>query len=373
MAEDNTSFTTICYFVNCCAQQNDNLHINITQISILSFMDGSSKTKQITLEQFDDAFHKFGFVQLVDHNIPPSLSQNLFDNGYKFFSEPTQVKMQHYYGKIGSEGYQPLGAQNVNGYSDYNDSDNLNLFDSLESFNIYSNYKSMVEMQSGQVTMPSFTNIPQQFSNANIQLYWSLIRHLLQNVHSIASQSLGFEQNNNVFEKNMSSGHMHIRLANYIDTINVMNCSANDIFVRFGAHRDYSGFTIIHNQYIDGLQVQINDTWHSIPSLNNSFVLLGGEFISMWTNNYWKSVLHRVISKGNKIKQRKTIIMFSSPNIDTVIDILPCDKCIQYNANRMFEPVNGIQWVNSRVQKTHTSLNIHGKNKYPWEKKNLCL
>ena len=70
--------------------------------------------------------------------------------------------------------------------------------------------------------------------------------------------------------------------------------------------------------------MNVNGKWFRIESKEATLLVVGGEFIQRWTNDYWISVLHRVAA----VEQlRYSALLFSGPDINSVIGALPCEKC----------------------------------------------
>ncbi|CAF0797981.1 unnamed protein product [Adineta steineri] len=92
----------------------------------------------------------------------------------------------------------------------------------------------------------------------------------------------------------------------------------------FEEHQDYLGFTLLQNDNVPGLEVNMNGKWFRVDPKANSLLLIGGEFIEKWTNNYWISIKHRVA----RVEQLGySIVFLSEPGLNTRIETLPCKNC----------------------------------------------
>ncbi|CAF1506833.1 unnamed protein product, partial [Rotaria sordida] len=70
----------------------------------------------------------------------------------------------------------------------------------------------------------------------------------------------------------------------------------------------------------------------------------GGEFIQRWTNNYWISILHRVAA----VKQlRYSVLFFSGPDQNCVIQTFPCKKCLQQQSK--YAPITAYEHAERRT------------------------
>ena len=102
--------------------------------------------------------------------------------------------------------------------------------------------------------------------------------------------------------------------------------------LRYGAHTDLSGFTILWQEDAPGgLEVMDKDgTWVPVNPVSGSLVINSGDIIQRWTNDKWKSNLHRVVNpaKPHSDRHRLSFVFFTGPNLDSVIEPLPvcCDS-----------------------------------------------
>ena len=68
--------------------------------------------------------------------------------------------------------------------------------------------------------------------------------------------------------------------------------------LRCGAHADYGSLTIVTSDTpVGGLQVLGKDgTWSDVPCIPGTFVINLGDLMAEWTNDRWRSTLHRVVN-----------------------------------------------------------------------------
>jgi isopenicillin N synthase-like dioxygenase len=99
---------------------------------------------------------------------------------------------------------------------------------------------------------------------------------------------------------------------------------ASDIGI--GAHTDYTFFTLVQQEKIAALQVlNANGIWIDAPPRPRSYVVNVGDFLSLITDNMFKSTVHRVLNKSGE--ERYSIPFFFSPNKEATLDVVPtCNK-----------------------------------------------
>ncbi len=80
----------------------------------------------------------------------------------------------------------------------------------------------------------------------------------------------------------------------------------------FSPHTDYGGFTLLLQDTLGGLEVRnAAGDWIEAPPVEGSFIVNIGDMFAMWTNDLYKSSLHRVTNRGGA--ERISIPMFTYP------------------------------------------------------------
>jgi isopenicillin N synthase-like dioxygenase len=89
-----------------------------------------------------------------------------------------------------------------------------------------------------------------------------------------------------------------------------------------GAHTDWGGLTLLLQDDNSGLQVwdQESNDWIWAMPVPGSYVVNIGDLISRWTNDLYRSTLHRVVNlSGN---ERYSVPYFYSGNVDHKIECI---------------------------------------------------
>jgi len=96
---------------------------------------------------------------------------------------------------------------------------------------------------------------------------------------------------------------------------------------RMGAHTDYGILTILHADRVPGLEiVGPNGAWHGVMPPDGAFLVNLGDLLAEWTNDRWRSTLHRVVpppgsDAGPAV--RRSMAFFHDGNYDARIECLP--------------------------------------------------
>lgn len=103
--------------------------------------------------------------------------------------------------------------------------------------------------------------------------------------------------------------------------------------LRAGQHTDFGSLTILAmNDAPGGLQVKMADGgWRDVHAGRGQFIVNLGDMMQRWTNDRWKSTLHRVVNPpatARRASRRMSIGFFLHPNYDAQIACLPtcCDS-----------------------------------------------
>ncbi|KAF9900451.1 hypothetical protein BX616_002591 [Lobosporangium transversale] len=97
------------------------------------------------------------------------------------------------------------------------------------------------------------------------------------------------------------------------------------------AHTDWGFLTLILSPCKTvGLQLFYGNEWHDVPSLENTLVVNGGDYLSLLTGGKLISPLHRVVSNGQE--ERYSMCCFYYPDYDAKIPLLVQDQEVKGQA-----------------------------------------
>ncbi|WP_037062724.1 isopenicillin N synthase family dioxygenase [Pseudonocardia acaciae] len=98
--------------------------------------------------------------------------------------------------------------------------------------------------------------------------------------------------------------------------------------LRAGAHTDYGMLTVLRQDDAPGgLQVRAPDgRWVDVPSVPGAFVVNIGDLMARWTNDRWRSTLHRVVNpppRPGRPTRRQSMAFFFNANWSARVECLP--------------------------------------------------
>ncbi len=118
--------------------------------------------------------------------------------------------------------------------------------------------------------------------------------------------------------------------------------------LRAGAHTDYGTLTILRTDGVSGLQIEDLDRgWVDVEHDPDSFIVNLGDSIAQWTNDRWRSTMHRVVPTA---EERMSFAFFHMANWDAVIECLP--SCRVPGEMPRHPPVQAGPWLLRKFRST---------------------
>jgi isopenicillin N synthase-like dioxygenase len=102
-----------------------------------------------------------------------------------------------------------------------------------------------------------------------------------------------------------------------------------------GAHTDWDALTILLQDEVGGLQIYDRRVgWIHAEPVPGTFVVNLGDMLARWTNDLYRSTVHRVINASNR--ERYSVPFFLGGNPEQVVEALP--GCIGPDNPPRYEP-----------------------------------
>jgi isopenicillin N synthase-like dioxygenase len=121
--------------------------------------------------------------------------------------------------------------------------------------------------------------------------------------------------------------------------------------LRRGAHSDWGSLTVLFQDDSPGGLEILNHSgdWEPVPAVPGTFVVNIGDLLAMWTNDRWRSTVHRVVnpSRVDADRARVSIPYFHQPNFDAVIECIP--SCRAAGEVPRHAPTTSGAWLQSML------------------------
>jgi isopenicillin N synthase-like dioxygenase len=125
--------------------------------------------------------------------------------------------------------------------------------------------------------------------------------------------------------------------------------------LRNGAHTDFGSLTLLLTENRPGgLQIMGADgAWRDVTTAPDAFVVNIGDLMAQWSNDRWRSTLHRVVNPPRDAKgetRRQSIVFFHQPNHDALIACIP--SCKAPDEAPRHAPVRAGDYLRAKIRAT---------------------
>jgi isopenicillin N synthase-like dioxygenase len=289
----------------------------IPVIDISPFVAGDPDGSREVAAAVDRAARDVGFFVVVGHDVPPALVDRAHAAARAFFDLDVATKDRYQPPPGGFAGYRGLGAEGLS-YS----LDNPSSGDLKETFTV-----SRVDRdddpyytsQLGRIYVPDNlwpAEVPEMRASWT-DLYRALDRVAAQLMRIFAA---ALDLAPDFFDRTIDRHITALRALNYPPQLEPPLPDQ----LRAGAHSDYGSLTLLSMQDAPGgLEVHRDgDVWERVAVSPHAFVANLGDLMAQWTNDTWRSALHRV---GNPPREhsggarRQSLAFFHQPNYDAEV------------------------------------------------------
>ncbi|XP_058074994.1 jasmonate-induced oxygenase 2-like [Magnolia sinica] len=285
--------------------------INIPVVD-LGGLYGNAVDREKTIRMVANACQEWGFFQVINHGVSVELMDKIKHVWRDFFHLPLEIKEEYSNSPNTYEGYgSRVGVEKatVLDWSDY-------FFLNLMPYSIRN--------------MDKWPNFPASLGTV-INEYGSELAKLSKVLMGLLSKSLGMEEES--LRDGFGGEEMSMSLrANYYP-----KCPEPHLTLGLSAHSDPGALTLLlPDDHVNGLQVRKGDTWVTVKTAPNSFIINVGDQIQVLSNGIFKSVEHRVMA--NSTQERLSIAIFYNPKNDVLVG--PAPELVTPHRPALYQPMN---------------------------------
>ena len=265
----------------------------------------------------DAACRAHGFFYVVGHGVDAAVIDAAFDASKRFFALDEAVKQRWHIDRSGlRRGFDPIGWQVL---------DPGKPTDVKESF--YIGRERGPDDPLVRAGTPNHG--PNQWPDealapgfqAALRAYDAAIESLARRLMRLIALGLGLSGDH--FERFLLDPMPVLRVLHYPP----QPATAEPGQIGCGAHTDWGGITLLAQDDAGGLQVQSGDgEWIEATPIPGSFVVNLGDLMQRWTNDRYRSTLHRVINRHgleNGGRDRYSIAYFFDIDYHAEVSALP--------------------------------------------------
>ncbi|KAJ8560859.1 hypothetical protein K7X08_027049 [Anisodus acutangulus] len=292
------------------------------QIPVIDMSNWNIDNKLVG-EKVCNAAEKWGFFQIINHDISLEVLESVKEATYRFFKQPAEEKNKH--------SKENSSTNNVR----YGTSFTPKAEKALE----WKDYLSLFYV-----------------SDEDAAALWP---------SALRDEALDFLRNSEVVIKKLLEALMKGLNVKEIDQtkesllmgskrINVNyypKCPNPELTVGVGRHSDVSTLTILLQDNIGGLYVKKldSDTWVHVPPIHGALVINIGDALQIMSNGRYKSIEHRVMTNGNN--NRISVPIFVNPKPSDVIG--PLAEVLESGEEPIYKQVLYSDYVKHFFRKAH--------------------
>ncbi|KIK16931.1 hypothetical protein PISMIDRAFT_15489 [Pisolithus microcarpus 441] len=291
--------------------------------------------------QIRDACMNVGFFYIKNHGIPDETIDKIFSVMKAFFSLPVEAKMKlHHRQGAHYRGFEPLLDSNI---------DPTNRGDLYEGFMI--GWEELVPKDDDVINADKnimvFPNLwptePAGFREAFINYYHAAlgVGRVLQRLFALALDLPGTYFDDKLKRYPMMRG-LHYP---------PQTGPEDDGIIGIGAHSDFECFSILWQEPgIQALQILNSEKeWINATPIPGTLVINIGDLLSRWTNDIFRSTVHRAINRSGV--RRYSIPMFIGANPHVEVEPLP--SCVSPERPARYETITSGEYVRKHIQEMY--------------------
>ena len=312
--------------------------MDIPIIDFTPFLEDDPAGKQSVAQAIYQACHQVGFMYLINHGVPQLKIDQAFEQSRQFFSLPLEQKQNIAWSAADSNrGYIGIERERL---------DEAQPGDLKEAFNVG---RELTTDGQRAVTL-AVNQWPggQQEFKTTISDFFEICATAANRVFRAFAMALKMPEPF-IADKHQSCGYT-LRLLHYPPLAIVPKPGQ----IRAGAHSDYGTLTLLFQDDVGGLEVQLADqTWMPAPSIPKAILINTGDLTQRWSNDVFRSTKHRVaLPVGDKVRcDRYSIAFFCQPDPDAKIVCFP--TCQSEENPPRYAPIKAGEYLLSRLQATY--------------------
>ena len=328
------------------------MNAGVPIVDISAWFNGSETERDQIAQNVARACEEWGFLLLAGHQIDPNLMRSVADVSRGFFDLPVSEKMElNAMGSIGGRGYYRMEAKSLaRTLGDKNAPGDLR-----ESLRIGAEARdddpaTMTPTAAGHFASNTWPRKPAELK-AIWTAYYDACSKLSAELMRICARSLGLADN--WFDDKIDRATSNLIAQNYpaLDKPPVPGQ------IRNGAHTDFGTLTLLMAEdKPGGLQVVgIDGEWHDIRPVPGTFIVNLGDMMAQWTNDRWRSTLHRVVNPpidAGAASRRLSVVFFHTPNYDATIACIP--SCTDADHPPKYAPILSGEHIAGKLRATES-------------------
>lgn len=273
------------------------------------------------------------FFYIANHGVAQAVVDRAFSEAWRFFGLPLEERMKVVKNRF-HRGYLPLGTTHYPGRKkDLKDSFDLGVDLPLDDPDVASGLPLHGPNQWPE-DLPGFRDA--------IETYFAQVQGAGLKTLRVLALSLGMAED--FFTAFYTKPTVTTRLIHYPKPEDIAD---EDYGIGALAHTDYGQITILAQDPGGGLELELpSGEWISAPYIEGTFVVNLGDLTARWTNDVYRSNMHRVVNRLGR--DRLSIPTFMNPTHRTLVECVP--TCMGPGNPAKYEPVLAGEYVTNKIR-----------------------
>jgi isopenicillin N synthase-like dioxygenase len=279
------------------------------------------------------ACETIGFFYVANHGIPEPVFDGVFDATRRYFDLPLDQRMPHLMDERFRRGFMPQGINQHPGYAP----------DLKESYEIGVDLPLDDPDVKAGLPLHGPNRWPDDCAwlRPAAETYFAETTELGKRLLRVFAVSLGMAPD--YFLQFCTKPMVQMRLFHYPPEPPISDDKAFGV----APHSDYGMITLLSQDPIGGLELLKRDgEWVAAPFVPGTLVVNIGDLFQRWTNDIYRSNLHRVINRTGK--ERYSIPTFFNLDYDSMVSCLP--TCQSPERPAKYAPIKSGDYLLSRFR-----------------------
>ncbi|MCK9895291.1 isopenicillin N synthase family oxygenase [Frankia sp. AgB32] len=300
--------------------------VPVVDVSAWTGPDGAGRAdeRRAVARRLDEVCAAVGFTQIVGHGVPDDLIADMLAVTTEFFDRPVEEKLAlRPSSPEVNRGYAPYGSEALA----YSLGAEQSLPDLFEAFNIgvdtWPAGEAYYEREAHRMFAPNLWPAEPARMRSVWVTYFDALSRLAARL--MAAFACALDLPADYFADRTGRAPNVMRANRYLRQPGSPDPAPGQL--RMGAHTDYGACTILLADDVPGLEILGPDgAWYPVRPVPGAFIVNIGDLLARWTNDRWRSTLHRVVPppparRGPAL--RRSIAFFREGNHDAIVECLP--------------------------------------------------
>jgi isopenicillin N synthase-like dioxygenase len=306
--------------------------------------NGTDEEKAAVSAAIDTACREVGFIQILGHGIPTSVTDDFADAMDDFFAQDLETKRLAIAPKGTNRGYTPPKAESLSLSLGVESATRMNDF--FEAFNVGLAASDFPELdlpvaEYAENLWPDVVGYRER-----VETYFGEAGRVARTMTDIFADALGLEPD--FFDAFTDHSIDVLRMNNYALPPGTVDLDGD--LIGMSEHTDFGIVTVLWADQVKGLQVLGTDgSWNDVSPADDALLINLGDLTARWTNERWMSTLHRVkppIVDGT-INRRRSAAYFHDGNADAVIAAIP--STVEPGAEPLYPPITVSDHITAKL------------------------